>query len=158
MTRKCKKPSVWDRWHAEAVMVHFSGFLVPVCSFSCFRAGHVSSLFKSGGFLCPCLLAGGQRGRGRGSRWGMVSSICLSLKPFTCLFSCLCSSPWELGDFSEKWWSELLTVGDQGCFLFSGVPSGVLDSFFWPEFGLWQNAQQGQSSVQMAKICQIHWK
>lgn len=50
---------------------------------------------------CPC--AGGQRGRGRGSRWGMVPSTHLPLKYFTCLLSCLCSSTWELGDFSEKW-------------------------------------------------------
>lgn len=105
---------------------------------------------------CPC--AGGQRGRGRGSRWGMVPSTHLPLRYFTCLLSCLCCNTWELGDFSEKWWLGLLTMVDQWCFLFSGVPQEFwIFFFFFPAFGLWQNAQQGQTSVQMAKICQIHW-
>lgn len=80
-------------------------FLSLSARFPASWAGHVSSLFKSGGFLYPCLSAGGQRGRGRGSRWGMVPSTCLPLKTSTCLCSRLCSSTWELGDFSEKWWS-----------------------------------------------------
>lgn len=73
-------------------------FLLPELAMSPLYSNQVAS-------CTPACQLGGQRGRGRGSRWGMVPSTCLPLKTSTCLCSRLCSSTWELGDFSEKWWS-----------------------------------------------------
>ena len=107
--------------------------------------GDVSSLFKSGGFLCPCLPVGGQTGGGGGSRWGTVPHTYLPLKSLTCLFSCLCSNVWELGGFLKKGWSGLLTMVDSDvlclCFEECLCSSGLS---FLPRFGLCQNAQQGR--------------